>query len=119
MVFFLVLSVFLIYSLRRGPGANIQDSAGYSALHYASLNGHSECVRSLLMHEASANLPDSRGSSPLHLAAWAGHQDIVKLLLTQSNRPANPNLQVKSMHIHFERALEARHFMFVCFLCYF
>lgn len=81
-------------SLRRGPGANIQDSAGYSALHYASLNGHTECVRLLLMHEASANLPDSRGSSPLHLAAWAGHQDIVKLLLTQSNRPANSNLQV-------------------------
>ncbi|XP_055313125.1 ankyrin repeat and SAM domain-containing protein 1A-like isoform X2 [Sitodiplosis mosellana] len=80
-------------SLRRGPGANIQDSAGYSALHYSSLNGHIECVRLLLMHEASANLPDSRGSSPLHLAAWAGHQDIVKLLLTQSNRPANPNLQ--------------------------
>ncbi|XP_031629781.1 ankyrin repeat and sterile alpha motif domain-containing protein 1B-like isoform X2 [Contarinia nasturtii] len=80
-------------SLRRGPGANIQDSAGYSALHYSALNGHAECVRLLLMHEASANLPDSRGSSPLHLAAWAGHQDIVKLLLTQANRPANPNLQ--------------------------
>lgn len=85
----------MVSSLRRGPGANVQDSAGYSALHYACLNGHSECVRLLLMHEASANLPDSRGSSPLHLAAWAGHQDIVKLLLTQANRPANPNLQVK------------------------
>lgn len=58
----------LIYSLRRGPGANIQDTAGYSALHYAALNGHTECVRLLLMHEASSNLPDSRGSSPLHLA---------------------------------------------------
>lgn len=50
------------------------------------------------MHEASPNLPDSRGSSPLHLACWAGHQDIVNLLLTQSNRPANPNLQVKQPH---------------------
>lgn len=80
--------------MRRGAGANVQDNTGYSALHHASLNGHIECVRLLLAHEASPNLPDYRGSSPLHLAAWAGHQDIVKLLLTHSHRPANPNLQV-------------------------
>lgn len=82
-------------SLRRGPGANIQDKAGYSALHYAALYGHTDCVRMLLSYEASPSLRDSRHSSPLHLAAWAGHQDIVKLLLTQSNRPVDPNLQVK------------------------
>lgn len=29
-----------IYSLRRGPGANVQDASGYSALHHAALNGH-------------------------------------------------------------------------------
>lgn len=88
------LSRFLLsFSLRRGPGANIQDSTGYSALHHAALNGRTDCVRLLLAHDASPNLPDYRGSSPLHLAAWAGHQDIVKLLLTQSTRPANPNLQ--------------------------
>lgn len=28
------------FSLRRGPGANVQDSSGYTALHHASLNGH-------------------------------------------------------------------------------
>ena len=33
-------SVFLFISLRRGPGSNVQDSSGYSALHHASLNGH-------------------------------------------------------------------------------
>lgn len=92
--------------MRRGPGANIQDSAGYSPLHHASLNGHTECVRLLLMHDASANLPDSRGSSPLHLAAWAGHQDIVKLLLTHANRPANPNLQVNLM-LHCRNSRES------------
>lgn len=27
-------------SLRRGPGSNVQDSSGYSALHHAALNGH-------------------------------------------------------------------------------
>ncbi|XP_011179080.2 ankyrin repeat and SAM domain-containing protein 1A [Zeugodacus cucurbitae] len=80
-------------SLRRGPGVNIQDSGGYSALHHACLNGHGDIVRLLLNNEASPNLPDSRGSSPLHLAAWAGHQDIVKMLLTHPFKPAQPNLQ--------------------------
>lgn len=80
--------------MRRGPGANIQDSAGCSALHYAAVNGHSDCVRLLLQHEASPNLPDSGGSTPLHLAAFNGHQEIVLLLLNNQNREANPNLQV-------------------------
>ncbi|CAD6991567.1 unnamed protein product [Ceratitis capitata] len=80
-------------SLRRGPGVNAQDSGGYSALHHASINGHSDIVRLLLNNEASPNLPDSRGSSPLHLAAWAGHQDIVKMLLTHPFKPAQPNIQ--------------------------
>ncbi|KAG4073310.1 hypothetical protein HA402_002655 [Bradysia odoriphaga] len=80
-------------SLRRGPSANVQDSSGYSSLHHAVLNGHTDVVRILLMHDASPDLPDSRGSSPLHLAAWAGHQDIVKLLLTHPHRPADPNRQ--------------------------
>lgn len=37
--FFLII-LFLIYSLRRGPGSNVQDSSGYSGLHHAALNGH-------------------------------------------------------------------------------
>ncbi|XP_013116012.2 ankyrin repeat and sterile alpha motif domain-containing protein 1B [Stomoxys calcitrans] len=80
-------------SLRRGTGVNVQDSGGYSALHHACLNGHTDIVRLLLSHEASPNLPDMRGSSPLHLAAWAGEEEIVKLLLTHPYRPANPDLQ--------------------------
>ncbi|XP_066146580.1 ankyrin repeat and SAM domain-containing protein 1A-like [Euwallacea fornicatus] len=69
-------------SLRRGPGANVQDNSGYSSLHHASLNGHTEIVRLLLDHDASPNIVDSKGSSPLHLAAWSGHLEIVKLLLS-------------------------------------
>uniref|UniRef100_A0A1I8MHD5 Uncharacterized protein n=1 Tax=Musca domestica TaxID=7370 RepID=A0A1I8MHD5_MUSDO len=80
-------------SLRRGTGVNVQDSGGYSALHHACLNGHTDIVRLLLNHEASPNLPDMRGSSPLHLAAWAGEEEIVKMLLTHPYRPANPDLQ--------------------------
>lgn len=33
-------STSFISSLRRGPGANVQDASGYSALHHAALNGH-------------------------------------------------------------------------------
>lgn len=69
-------------SLRRGPGANVQDTSGYSALHHAALNGHTGIVRLLLEHDASPNIIDSKGSSPLHLAAWSGNLEIVKLLLS-------------------------------------
>nr|XP_022903921.1 ankyrin repeat and sterile alpha motif domain-containing protein 1B-like isoform X1 [Onthophagus taurus] len=68
-------------SLRRGPGANVQDSSGYTSLHHAALNGHREIVRLLLEHDASINIVDSKGSTPLHLAAWSGNADIARMLL--------------------------------------
>lgn len=79
-------------SLRRTPTTNVQDSNGYSALHYAALNGHTEVVQLLLIGDANPNIQDTRGSGPLHLAAWAGHHDIVKLLLAHNHRPADANL---------------------------
>ncbi|CAH1106342.1 unnamed protein product [Psylliodes chrysocephalus] len=81
-------------SLRRGPGANVQDSSGYSALHHASLNGHRAIVKLLLEHDASTNIVDSKGSSPLHLAAWSGNVDIVKLILSGPSM-CNVNLTTK------------------------
>ncbi|XP_057659691.1 ankyrin repeat and SAM domain-containing protein 1A-like isoform X6 [Diorhabda carinulata] len=82
-------------SLRRGPGANVQDSSGYSALHHAALNGHKEIVKLLLEHDASTNIVDSKGSSPLHLAAWSGNVDIVRLLLSGPSM-CNVNLTNKN-----------------------
>uniref|UniRef100_A0A6P7F2N0 Ankyrin repeat and SAM domain-containing protein 1A-like isoform X3 n=1 Tax=Diabrotica virgifera virgifera TaxID=50390 RepID=A0A6P7F2N0_DIAVI len=81
-------------SLRRGPGANVQDSSGYSSLHHAALNGHKEIVKLLLEHDASTNIVDSKGSSPLHLAAWSGNVDIVRLLLSGPSI-CNVNLTTK------------------------
>lgn len=69
-------------SLRRGPGANVQDSSGYSSLHHAALNGHREIVKLLLENDASTNIVDNKGSTPLHLAAWSGNQDICYLVLS-------------------------------------
>ena len=44
-------------SLRRGGqgGVGARDANGYTALHYAALNGHREVVRLLLSYEASTN----------------------------------------------------------------
>ncbi|XP_012523752.2 ankyrin repeat and SAM domain-containing protein 1A isoform X2 [Monomorium pharaonis] len=82
-------------SLRRGPGANVQDASGYSALHHAALNGHRDVVRLLLQYEASTNVVDAKGSSPLHLAAWAGDAEIVRLILNQGPSVPNVNLATK------------------------
>ncbi|KAG1659557.1 Ankyrin repeat and sterile alpha motif domain-containing protein 1B [Nymphon striatum] len=79
-------------SLRRGPGANVQDNCGYTSLHHSALNGHKEIVELLLTHEASTNVVDHKGSSPLHLAAWTGNTEIVKLLL--SHGPSVPNVSL-------------------------
>ncbi|XP_073999351.1 ankyrin repeat and SAM domain-containing protein 1A-like isoform X3 [Rhodnius prolixus] len=82
-------------SLRRGPGANVQDTSGYSALHHAALNGHQEIVEMLLSHEASPNIVDDKGCSPLHLAAWTGNVNIVRLLLCHGPSVTNVNLTNK------------------------
>ncbi|XP_017079982.2 ankyrin repeat and sterile alpha motif domain-containing protein 1B isoform X1 [Drosophila eugracilis] len=80
-------------SFRRSPSINCQDMNGYTSLHHACLNGHSNIVRLLLSHNALLDVPDIRGSTPLFLAAWAGHQDIVKMLLMHTPTGANPNAQ--------------------------
>ncbi|XP_022088066.1 ankyrin repeat domain-containing protein 39-like [Acanthaster planci] len=68
--------------LDNGGDPNAQDSAGYTALHYASRNGHTEIISILLQHQADPNSATrSGGVTPLHRAAYSGHFDIVKLLL--------------------------------------
>ncbi|XP_046394168.1 uncharacterized protein LOC124161944 isoform X2 [Ischnura elegans] len=96
-------------SLRRGPGANVQDSSGYSALHHAALNGHREVVQLLLGHEASTNIADGKGSTPLHLAAWTGNEDIVRLLLCHGPSVPNVNLKTKDSETALHCAAQYGH----------
>uniref|UniRef100_A0A8C1CEG7 Ankyrin repeat and sterile alpha motif domain containing 1A n=1 Tax=Cyprinus carpio carpio TaxID=630221 RepID=A0A8C1CEG7_CYPCA len=80
----------LFDSIWRGPNVNCVDSTGYTPLHHAALNGHSEVVEVLLRNEALTNIADNKGCYPLHLAAWKGDQRIVKLLIHQG--PSHPKL---------------------------
>uniref|UniRef100_A0A8D0ALY3 Ankyrin repeat and sterile alpha motif domain containing 1A n=2 Tax=Sander lucioperca TaxID=283035 RepID=A0A8D0ALY3_SANLU len=79
-----------LLSIWRGPNVNCVDSTGYSPLHHAALNGHSEVVEALLRNEAFTNIADNKGCYPLHLAAWKGDEHIVKLLIHQG--PSHPKL---------------------------
>uniref|UniRef100_A0A8D3BW55 Ankyrin repeat and sterile alpha motif domain containing 1A n=1 Tax=Scophthalmus maximus TaxID=52904 RepID=A0A8D3BW55_SCOMX len=79
-----------LLSIWRGPNVNCVDSTGYSPLHHAALNGHSEVVEALLRNEALTNIADNKGCYPLHLAAWKGDEHIVQLLVHQG--PSHPKL---------------------------
>uniref|UniRef100_UPI0037E87840 ankyrin repeat and SAM domain-containing protein 1A-like isoform X2 n=1 Tax=Semicossyphus pulcher TaxID=241346 RepID=UPI0037E87840 len=89
-----------LLSIWRGPNVNCVDSTGYSPLHHAALNGHSEVVEALLRNEALTNIADNKGCYPLHLAAWKGDQHIVKLLIHQG--PSHPKLNEQSSVDHRE-----------------
>ncbi|KAL6070114.1 Ankyrin [Balamuthia mandrillaris] len=59
-----------------------RDEFGYSALHLASTNGHTEVVRYLLQKRMDVNLKSTAaGQTPLHLATLSRHTEIAKLLL--------------------------------------
>ncbi|XP_035378273.1 ankyrin repeat and SAM domain-containing protein 1A-like isoform X3 [Electrophorus electricus] len=83
-----------LLSIWRVPNVNCVDSNGYTPLHHAALNGHSDVVELLLRNEALANVADSKGCYPLHLAAWKGDQYIVRLLIHQG--PSYPKLNEQS-----------------------
>uniref|UniRef100_A0A7N8XNJ7 Ankyrin repeat and sterile alpha motif domain containing 1A n=1 Tax=Mastacembelus armatus TaxID=205130 RepID=A0A7N8XNJ7_9TELE len=79
-----------LLSIWRGPNVNCVDSTGYTPLHHAALNGHSQVVEVLLRNEALTNIADNKGCYPLHLAAWKGDEHIVRLLIHQG--PSHPKL---------------------------
>ncbi|KAM3871902.1 ankyrin repeat and SAM domain-containing protein 1A [Diretmus argenteus] len=89
-----------LLSIWRGPNVNCVDSTGYTPLHHAALNGHSEVVEALLRNEALTNIADNKGCYPLHLAAWKGDQRIVRLLIHQG--PSHPKLNEQSSVDHKE-----------------
>ncbi|KAF0035758.1 hypothetical protein F2P81_011070 [Scophthalmus maximus] len=86
----------------RGPNVNCVDSTGYSPLHHAALNGHSEVVEALLRNEALTNIADNKGCYPLHLAAWKGDEHIVQLLSSVEHKefkrcgPFDPYINAKN-----------------------
>lgn len=72
---------------RRGDPAE-PDLAGYTALHYASRNGHLGVCRLLLERGAPCDARTPGGATPLHRACYCGHRAVTELLLAHGADPA-------------------------------
>ncbi|XP_037113787.1 ankyrin repeat domain-containing protein 39 [Syngnathus acus] len=73
--------------IQKGTHPNLRDSAGYTALHYASRSGHLIVCKFLLENGACACPQTPGGATPLHRAAFCGHVDVVRLLLVHKADP--------------------------------
>ena len=62
--------------------ANLKDSSGYTALHYACRSGHADVVSCLLRAGADPNVQTSAGKvTPLQRAAGMGNVNCLKCLI--------------------------------------
>ena len=69
-------------ALAAGADAEWRDEPNAcAALHWASYEGHVDCVRLLLAHGAAADAAARDGCTPLHSAAAQGHAACCRLLL--------------------------------------
>ena len=66
-----------------GIDLNALNSAGYTALHWAARNGHTDVVKLLVNKGAKLDILNKDGNTALHLAARNGRIDVVKLLVDQ------------------------------------
>ncbi|XP_063214766.1 ankyrin repeat domain-containing protein 39 [Chroicocephalus ridibundus] len=74
--------------LERRGGPSQPDTAGYTALHYASRNGHLGVCRLLLQRGARCDARTPGGATPLHRASYCGHLAVARLLLAHGADPA-------------------------------
>lgn len=91
--------------LRKGTSADIEDSAGYTALHYAARGGHVEVCKTLLKNGANVNAVTRCGhATPLHRSSMRGIDRVVELLLKSG---ADPNIRDSDGYTALHRAVIA------------
>jgi ankyrin repeat protein len=100
--------------LRQGVSPDIQDSAGYSALHYAARAGYDRICSRLLAAGATVDAVTRAGrATALHRASSAGRDSIVSLLLKSCS---NSGLRDADGKTALHRAVEQGHVSIVTIL---
>ena len=74
--------------LGEGADADLVDSSGRCAIHWATLAGHTSCVEALLDGGAEASARDGHGRQAIHLAASYGHEGCLRLLIKRGQAAA-------------------------------
>lgn len=93
--------------LRKGISVDAEDSAGYTALHYAARNGHDRICETLLEHGARVDAKTRSGrATALHRAAAQGHVQVVETLLDHG---ADANVKDADGYTPLHRALVGSH----------
>ncbi|XP_014438922.1 ankyrin repeat domain-containing protein 39 isoform X3 [Tupaia chinensis] len=75
------------YLIQKATDPSQPDSAGYTALHYASRNGHYAVCQFLLESGAKCDAQTHGGATALHRASYCGHTEIARLLLSHGSNP--------------------------------
>lgn len=74
---------------------------GWTALHFACLNGFTEIALELVSNnKADVNLENIDHWTPLHLSSYKGHLEIVKMLLSNPETNINSNKQGIGTPLH-------------------
>ena len=72
----------LKYVLKCGADVDIQDSNGWTPLHYACDHGDLEVVKILINDGANLSKFSNTGFYPIHIAAQNNHCDVIQYLCT-------------------------------------
>lgn len=73
-----------------GVDVNVADKDGWTALHYATYYGRTECVELLLeVPDIDVNKADKHGSTSLHEVAYLGNTNCLTLLLESTDINVN------------------------------
>ena len=82
---------------------NTVDGKGYSALHWASLNGHLPVVEALIEAGAKMEFQDKQGCTALHVASRNDNTDVVNYLL-QNRADVNAHDDLGFTPLHWSAA---------------
>ena len=78
--------------LNQRVNVNYSDGGGLTALHYAALNGHKDCLEALIKAKADVKAVANDGWTALHVAANNGHKVCLELLI-KANADVNARHQ--------------------------
>ncbi|XP_070576697.1 ankyrin repeat and SOCS box protein 3-like [Ptychodera flava] len=78
--------------IKSGKSINVRDNRGWSPLHQAAYDGHTQCIKILCDHvDTDVNLRAFEGGTALYFAASGGHLDAMKVLLNAGADPLVPD----------------------------